>query len=116
MGLMGEARLGIADYVVFAIFILSSLSIGVYHALSGGRQRTTKEYLTADKKLKVVPISLSLLVSFQSAIMILGYPAEMYMRGAQLYIGNIGMLIGTILTTRLWVPLFYKLQITSTFE
>ncbi|CAH1788556.1 unnamed protein product [Owenia fusiformis] len=116
MGLEGITRFGIADYVIFAIFIIASLGIGVYYALSGGRQQTTKEYLTADKQLKIIPTALSLLVSFQSAIMILGYPAEMYMRGAQIYVGNIGLLIGTILTTRLWVPLFYKLQITSTFE
>ncbi|CAH1788558.1 unnamed protein product [Owenia fusiformis] len=116
MGLEEVTLFGIADYVIFAIFILASLGIGVYYALSGGRQQTTKEYLTADKQLKIIPTALSLLVSFQSAIMILGYPAEMYMRGAQIYVGNIGLLIGTILTTRLWVPLFYKLKITSTFE
>nr|KAG5692604.1 hypothetical protein BaRGS_030032 [Batillaria attramentaria] len=35
----------IADYAVFGLTILISIGIGIYYALSGGRQRTTSEYL-----------------------------------------------------------------------
>ena len=71
-----------ADYVVFVTFLLVSISIGVYFALSGGRQRTTGEFLVADRQLHVLPTMLSLLVSYQSAIAILGAPAEMFTKGS----------------------------------
>ena len=72
-----------ADYVVFGAFLMASMGIGIYHALTGGRQRTTGEFLHANRELKVIPTVLSLFVSFQSAIMILGMGAEMYTRGIQ---------------------------------
>ena len=41
------------DYVVFVLTIVVSLGIGVYFALSGDRQKTTGEYLTGNRQLKV---------------------------------------------------------------
>ena len=66
------------DYFILAAFLLVSVGIGVYHALTGGRQRTTSEFIMANRKLQVIPTVISMMVSFQSAIMILGIVAEMY--------------------------------------
>ncbi len=41
-----------ADYIVFALMLLVSLGIGIYYSLTGGKQKTTGEYLTGDRKLK----------------------------------------------------------------
>ena len=38
------------DYVIFTVTLLISLSIGVYYAVSGGKQRTTQEFLMADRR------------------------------------------------------------------
>ena len=70
-----------ADYVVFAVVLLFSAGIGLYHAFAGGRQRTTGEYLMGNRNMRTVPVSLSILVSFISAILVLGTPAEMYTKG-----------------------------------
>ena len=40
------------DYVVFIMMLVISVGIGVYHSLTGGKQRTTSEYLTGDRKLR----------------------------------------------------------------
>ena len=71
-----------ADYLIFALFLAVSISIGIYFAISGGHQRTTQEFLMGNRKLRVLPTMLSLLVSYQSAIAILGFPAEMYTKGS----------------------------------
>ena len=49
------------DYVVLAIVLLLSAAIGFYYAFTGGRQKTTKEYLFADKNVHWIPVSCSLL-------------------------------------------------------
>ncbi|XP_053403750.1 sodium-dependent multivitamin transporter-like isoform X2 [Mercenaria mercenaria] len=66
----------IADYCIFAITIVVSLGIGIYYALSGGKQRTTSEYFVGNRKMAILPVAISLMVSFESSIMMLGVPAE----------------------------------------
>ena len=74
------------DYVVLAVFLSISLGIGFYHSLTGGRQRTTEEFIMANRRLNILPTTLSLFVSLQSAIAMLGLTAEMYMYGVQLFV------------------------------
>ena len=40
--------------------------------LSGGRQKTDREYLVADRGASVLPVAFSLMASFMSAITLLG--------------------------------------------
>ena len=73
------------DYFIFVTFLVISLAIGVCHALTGGRERTTQEFIMVNRKLTMIPTAISLMVSFQSAIIVLGASAEMYMYGSQLH-------------------------------
>jgi len=107
-------RLEWPDYVILAVFLAISLGIGVYQSLTGGRQHTTSEFIMADRRLRVVPTAVSLLVSFQSAVMILGLAAEMYQYGIQhLVCTPVGFLITMVVSERLVVPWIYPLQLVS---
>ena len=64
----------VADYIVFVIAIVISLGIGIFYALSGGRQRTTSEFLVGNRKMAALPVAISLMVSFKPSVMMLGYP------------------------------------------
>lgn len=68
----------LADYCIFGATIIVSLGIGIYYALSGGKQRTTSEYFVGNRKMGILPVATSLLVSFESSIMMLGTPAEVH--------------------------------------
>ena len=104
------------DYVIFGGTLLVSVGIGLYHAFTGGRQRTTNEYFMANRSLQTLPVALSILVSFVSAILVLGTPAEMYTRGTELTVRTLGYCLAVALSSVLFVPLFYPLKITSSFE
>ncbi|XP_046559505.1 uncharacterized protein LOC124268556 [Haliotis rubra] len=106
----------IVDYVVFGATVLISLGIGLYFALSGGRQKTTAEFLVGGRAMKFLPVALSLMVSFESSIMMLGIPAEVYVYGAQVWIGMFGWLTVLLLTNRVLVPMIHPLKITSAYE
>jgi len=106
----------VIDYVIFGLVLMVSLSIGFYHAFTGGKQRTTKEYLLANRQLKTVPVTLSILVSFVSGIIVLGTPAEMYTRGTQLFMRTVGYSLACVVSSLLFVPLFFNLKVTSSFE
>jgi Na+/proline symporter len=104
------------DYAIFGLVLLISLAIGLYHACSGGKQRTTKEFLMADRRMNTFPVALSILVSFISGILVLGTPAEMYTRGTQLFMRTFGYCIACVLSSVFFVPLFFNLKVTSSFE
>jgi len=102
------------DYVILAVFLTISLGIGVYQSLTGGRQRTTSEFIVANRRLHVLPTALSLVVSFKSAIMMLGYTAEMYQYGAQFLVWlPLGYLITILVSAQLIVPWIHPLQLLS---
>ena len=106
----------IADYVVFVITIVISLGIGIFYALSGGRQRTTSEFLVGNRKMTVLPVAISLMVSFESSIMMLGFPAEVYTFGIQYIMGTFGWFVANLAAVKIMVPLIHPLKITSAYE
>ncbi|XP_035658838.1 sodium-coupled monocarboxylate transporter 1-like [Branchiostoma floridae] len=107
---------GVWDYVVFGVMLCVSASIGLYYACTGGRQRTQKEFLMADKSMSVVPVAMSLLASFISAITVLGTPAEIYSNGTMFWNYVVAYTITILLVARLFIPTFYRLGLTSTYE
>ena len=105
------------DYAIFLALLVVSLGIGVYHGCTGGRQKTTAEFLLANRNLKVIPTVISLMVSFQSAILILGMVAEMYTFGITFWpMYVLSVTISLVIVERLFVPWFYPLKLTSVFE
>ena len=73
----GSYHFHAVDYVIFILVIAASLSIGVYYAIFK-QNKTTSQYLMAGRNLSIIPTAISLLVSYISAISILGNAAETY--------------------------------------
>ena len=61
---------GLVDYCVFGATLLLSLLIGVYHAVRG--KQTNEDLLLGGRSMSVLPVAVSIMVSFLSAILILG--------------------------------------------
>ncbi|XP_071098030.1 sodium-coupled monocarboxylate transporter 1-like [Haliotis cracherodii] len=103
------------DYAVFGAMLFISAAIGVYYAVVGRKQKSTKEFLLASSGMGVLPVAISILLSFMSAILVLGSPAEMYTEGTQFYMRVIGSL-GCAIASVIFVPLFYSLHTASAFQ
>ncbi|XP_072113671.1 solute carrier family 5 member 6a isoform X4 [Mobula birostris] len=109
-------RFSMADYIIFALLLIFSSIIGLFYALSGGRQRTTQEFLLAGRSMTFVPVALSLLATFQSAVAILGVPAEIYTNGTQYWFLGCSYFLGLLIPAHVFLPVFYRLGLTSTYE
>ena len=105
-----------ADLAIFILVMLGTLAIGIYHACTGGKQRTTAEYFLGNHNLDIIPVSISLTASFFSAILILGFPAEAYTNGGMVWLYAVGIAIGAILAMLIFVPVFHPLGLTSVNE
>ena len=54
----------IVDYLIFGTVLMISIGIGIWHAFTKGGQKTPQEFLQANKKLHVIPSSLSMMVIY----------------------------------------------------
>ncbi|NWW15558.1 SC5A8 protein, partial [Falcunculus frontatus] len=113
-GRMG--RFTVWDYVVFAAMLVISAVIGIYYAFVGGGQKTSKDFLMAGRSMSALPVALSLTASFMSAVTVLGTPAEIYRYGAIFCIFAITYGLVVLCSAEIFLPVFYKLGITSTYE
>ncbi|XP_041970524.1 putative sodium-dependent multivitamin transporter isoform X2 [Aricia agestis] len=113
---MVQSVFGVWDYVIMGATMVASIVIGVYFRFSGGKQKTNEEYLLADRNMAVFPVAVSLMASFMSAITLLGVSAENYYYGMQFMAINISYGIATPIASRLYLPVFFGLQKTSTYE
>ncbi|XP_028421504.1 solute carrier family 5 member 6 isoform X3 [Perca flavescens] len=111
-----QKHFAVADYVIFAVLLAASMGIGLYHALSGGRQRTTQEFLMADRSMRCLPVSLSLIATFQSAVAIIGVPAEIYTHGTQYWFIGCAYILGLFIPAHVFIPVLYRLRLSSTYQ
>lgn len=104
------------DYGVFGLMLLISTGIGLFHGLAKGGQKTSEDFFTGGRRMSALPVGLSLSASFMSAVQVLGVPAEAYRYGAKFLWMCLGQLLNTLLTAQLFLPVFYRLGLTSTYE
>ncbi|XP_049582623.1 sodium/iodide cotransporter isoform X2 [Syngnathus scovelli] len=105
----------VADYVVFALMLLVSMAIGLYQALKKQPHNdSTDDFFTGGRSMSTVPVGLSLCASFMSAVQVLGVPSETYRYGSKFLYMCLGQSINSVMTAYLFLPVFFRLGITST--
>ncbi|RXM98397.1 Sodium/iodide cotransporter [Acipenser ruthenus] len=114
-----EARrtaFGLTDYGVFAVMLLVSMAIGLFQGLrrAGGKEERAEDFFTGGRQMTALPVGLSLSASFMSAVQVLGVPAEAYRYGLKFLYMCLGQSLNTLITAYLFLPVFYRLGITST--
>lgn len=105
------------DIAVFTLALLIPITVGLYFALRGGKQRTTNEFLLANKNLLSWLISLSLVASYFSSVVLLGTTAEVFSYGLQyiiLALISYWIVAGSVHV--LFIPMFHRLKVTSVNE
>merc|ERR1719193_1988205 len=94
--------------------LLVSAAIGVYFWWKG--QKNTEEFLMASRSMGTIPMTMSLVASFMSAITLLGTPAELYVSGTQ-YVALVlayPFVMGA--TAHMFLPVYEALQVTTSYE
>ncbi|KAM4597585.1 sodium/iodide cotransporter-like [Polymixia lowei] len=105
----------VADYAVFGTMLLVSMAIGLFQALKKNQgDANMDDFFTGGRSLPAVPVGLSLCASFMSAVQVLGVPAEASRYGLRFLYMCLGQSINSLLTAYLFLPVFYRLGITST--
>jgi len=59
--MVSPSDIGWEEYTVFSIVLAISMSIGIFYGCFGSKQKTTKEFLMANKAMPVFPVALSMI-------------------------------------------------------
>ncbi|KAH7938357.1 hypothetical protein HPB49_022743 [Dermacentor silvarum] len=104
------------DYVVLVSFLVLSAGIGVFFAWHDRRGNSNRQFLTANKQMNWLPVSLSMMASFLSAASVLGLPSEVFVRGSTFWMGVISTTLSILMAAFIFMPMYYKMDITSINE
>lgn len=110
------ATFSVWDYVVFAGMILVAAGVGLFQAFRSRKDNSSAEFLLGGRRMTAVPVAMSLTASFMSGITVIGTPAEAYRYGTAFWLFAFSYTIMSTITAEIFVPLFYRLGITSTYE
>ncbi|KAF8796436.1 putative sodium-dependent multivitamin like protein [Argiope bruennichi] len=109
-------NLGILDYIVIGMMLLISVSTGIVFRFTGNRQKTTHEYLMAEKSSPMLPVIMSISVSLTSGVLMVGVPAEIYRYGSQYIIIGLAVGIGMLVSSYIFLPVYFQCNVTSIYE
>ncbi|CAL8103945.1 unnamed protein product [Orchesella dallaii] len=107
---------GLPEYAVFVSVLVCSAAIGVFYGLFRKGQQSTEEYLMGNRRMSSIPVALSLLCSFVSAITVLGNPVEIYFYGSTYGLILVSFIPMTLSLAYCYVPVYHNLQLTSAYE
>lgn len=107
---------GWLDFSVFGLMLGSSALIGIYFGFCDKKQESRVDYLFGGKTLTVLPVAVSLVASHFSGITLLGVPAEVFYYGTVYWLVNVSSVVVALLVNYIYLPVFYSLQLTSSYE
>ncbi len=104
------------DYTIFSVMLAVSAFTGLYHACVGEGQKSTAKFLMADRSMMSIPVAISVIASYLSAITILGVPAEVFTYGIQYWMVIWSFFIAIPVTALIFIPVFHGLGLTSAYD
>ncbi|CAL1295750.1 unnamed protein product [Larinioides sclopetarius] len=96
--------------------LLISIVIGIVFQFTGNHQKTTHEYLMAEKSSSMFPVIMSISVSLASGIAMVGLPADAYRYGSQYAMIGFSIGIGMLISTYIFLPVYFQCNVTSIYE
>ncbi|RXG59085.1 hypothetical protein Avbf_10751 [Armadillidium vulgare] len=90
------------------------LAIGIYSTYRGNK--SPEEFFMGNRTFNTIPVAMSLMSSYVSAISLLGYSGEAYGFGTQLSTFVLGIALAVIFSTHFALPVLYPLTLTSVNE
>ncbi len=108
-----EAGLQPLDFAAIVAYLAVTFGIALWF---GSRQKSTEDYFVGGRRMPWLAVGLSILATLFSTISYLGLPGEAIKHGIGIFCGYMAVPLAAIVITRLWVPFFMRLRLTSAYE
>ncbi|GFR83645.1 sodium-coupled monocarboxylate transporter 1 [Elysia marginata] len=111
-----DPKLTVPDYVVATVILTIPVGVGIWYAIRDAKKATREEYLLGGRRMALLPVALSIFITFQSAVSQIGIPADVFFYGFIYVVSALGIALSFLLGYVTVVPLMYPLHITSLYE
>ena len=105
-----------ADYLTFSLSLLLSVAVGVYHGFIKKQDANMEQYILGSRDMGVIPVSVSLFVSYISAISFLADPVEVYFYGSVYWYLALGIGLGLLPVALYYAPRYHGMTFISACE
>ncbi|XP_054922395.1 sodium-coupled monocarboxylate transporter 2-like [Dermacentor andersoni] len=109
---------GVLEYAVFGVLMALNFGLGLYFSLRRKARITdsTAEVFLGSRTLRSFPLAASLVASLISSVSLVGFTGHFYAYGFHLMWSALNTVAMAPVVAFLFLPVFYGLRVTSTFE
>lgn len=104
------------DYLVFIILIVGSSVIPLWGRFFGRKEKTKADYVFATGSVSMAAMMLSIARGTLGVRSFLGYPSELFYRGAAMWETLYGMVTAYPIVCFVFIPVYFSLGITSVYQ
>lgn len=108
-----ESRFSLIDWAIVAGYFLLVIAIGILVARKRGDR---DDFFLADRSMPIWAVAISMLATAQSAATFVGGPVEAFAGNLTYLSATLGGLLASILVAILFIPAFYRANVTSVYE
>lgn len=100
----------------YAIIIVYLIGIAVFGKISGGKQRTVKDYFIGSKEVPWWIISFSIVAAETSTLTFISIPGLAYLTNLNFLQLTFGYLIGRVIVAVYFLPAYHKGELTTAYS
>jgi solute:Na+ symporter, SSS family len=101
------------DYVIIAIYLVG---IAIYGIISGGKQRSVKDYFLGSKKVPWWAVCFSIVAAETSTLTFISIPGLAYIANLNFLQVTFGYLLGRIVVAYVLLPAYSKGELTTAYS
>ena len=102
----------ILDYIIIVSFLIG---IAVFGSLSGGKQKTVKDYFLGSKQVPWWMVCFSIVAAETSTLTFISIPGLAYLTNMNFLQVTFGYLIGRIIVAQVFLPAYYKGELKTAY-
>ena len=104
------------DYIIFSLSLVIPTIVGSYQGWRSRMHMEIEEFMMAGGTMGFIPVGLSLISSFLSAITMIGAPTEVYSHSIMNLWSALGFVIVCAASAHIYMPVFYELRVKSVYQ
>jgi len=103
----------LVDYVIVVVYLIG---VALFGMLSGGKQKTTKDYFVGGRNIPWLAVSFAVVATETSAITFISIPGLAYLTNLNFLQIAIGYILGRIAIAFLFLPSYFKGELVTAYE
>lgn len=108
-----HANFTLADWFVFAAYLVAVCSIGSFFYR---RRSSSADYFLGGRRMRVIPVAISLVAADMSGMTVMGVPAWAYQHNLELFLGTTVYLLAAPIVMYLFLPFYSRFKFYTGYQ